>query len=558
MIPSTVQFITAMKLRELQRQREHFRDSYRRLRQEVEAAADSMQRLRRLYEGLQAMKLSGQPLHPEVVNLEMALRELEAGTLAPDMLALWQGRLEHELSAGQVRSEFVYLFGALLEEWARAGSNNPVLREQSSREGQRLLAEALAPAEPNHHVAFFDSLLEGLEPVLTELSRQVKEIRADAGAMRSRLGGELGRIARDIYQTPRVRKEANDFVANPALLKELSDALTIFLAELPHWDWPAEGLRPRPQWTRNKWRLYLDLDLPTASLLEAVGSSWVFLWEESIGTGDPIEEQLVRLRKLQMLNAPDVLVQNQRRLVERARQMVFLSLSEEGSLWDTEGAAPAMDIEEMAPRSIREKRREQLTSLQRFRVGSGYEDDEYGNQTTTLQLIHAEIQLARAAFPEQPLHVVKIDLKDFYASIPHDVLMTVLAKVGVPEPDRHFFQRFLSPPLLAQPDARPVRMRRGVPMGLTLSGALAELLLRFLDRHVQRRARVRIVRLVDDICLLTPKADEAVAGWKAVEEFCAACGLQVNRAKSGAACLGGTIPDAVPPQSPSLGHAGAG
>ena len=38
MIPSTVQFITGMKLRELQRQREQFRNSYRRLRQEKRQA----------------------------------------------------------------------------------------------------------------------------------------------------------------------------------------------------------------------------------------------------------------------------------------------------------------------------------------------------------------------------------------------------------------------------------------------------------------------------------------------------------------------------------------
>jgi hypothetical protein len=54
MIPSTVQFITGMKLRELQRQRRQFRDSYRHLREQVEAAPDSVQRLRRLYDGLQA------------------------------------------------------------------------------------------------------------------------------------------------------------------------------------------------------------------------------------------------------------------------------------------------------------------------------------------------------------------------------------------------------------------------------------------------------------------------------------------------------------------------
>src|SRR5262249_37029933 len=80
-----------------------------------------------------------------------------------------------------------------------------------------------------------------------------------------------------------------------------------------------------------------------------------------------------------------------------------------------------------------------------------------------------------------------------------------------------------------------------------------ELLLRFLDLHVRRRARVRIVRLVDDVCLLTPKAEEAVAGWKAVEEFCAACGLQVNPAKSGAVCVGGTLPAGLPRDRPRWG-----
>jgi hypothetical protein len=190
--------------------------------------------------------------------------------------------------------------------------------------------------------------------------------------------------------------------------------------------------------------------------------------------------------------------------------------------------------------------------MRRFDVGSDYKGG-YGSQTLTVQFLHAEIQLARAAFPELPLHVVKIDLKDFYPSIPHDALLTVLEKVGVPERDRQFFKRFLSPPLLTTPGAKPVRMRRGVPMGFTLSGALAELLLRFLDRHIQRRARVRIIRLVDDICLLTPKAEEALAGWRAVEEFCDACGLQVNRAKSGAVCLGGTLPAGLPSERPRWG-----
>src|SRR5207244_2325294 len=130
--------------------------------------------------------------------------------------------------------------------------------------------------------------------------------------------------------------------------------------------------------------------------------------------------------------------------------------------------------------SVQWKRWEKQGDMRTFRVGNDYAG-EASNQILTVQFLHAEMQLARAAFPGQPLHVVKIDLQDFYPSIPHDVLLTVLEKVGVPANDLRFFRRFLAP-VLAREGAPPARVRRGVPMGFTLSAALAELLLRFLDR----------------------------------------------------------------------------
>ena len=96
-------------------------------------------------------------------------------------------------------------------------------------------------------------------------------------------------------------------------------------------------------------------------------------------------------------------------------------------------------------------------------------------------------------------------------------------------------------------------MRRGVPMDHALSAMMAELLMRLMEGHVRQHARVRIVRLVDDICLLTPDAGAAVAAWDHVESFCDACGLRVNRPKSGAVCLGGTLPDRLPDGLPRWG-----
>ena len=98
-----------------------------------------------------------------------------------------------------------------------------------------------------------------------------------------------------------------------------------------------------------------------------------------------------------------------------------------------------------------------------------------------------------------------------------------------------------------------MRMRRGVPMGHTLSGMLAELLMRLLEQHVQRRVWVRIIRVVDDVCVLTPDPEAAVAAWEAVESFCSACGLEINREKSGVLALGGDRPDRLPAGRPRWG-----
>jgi hypothetical protein len=165
----------------------------------------------------------------------------------------------------------------------------------------------------------------------------------------------------------------------------------------------------------------------------------------------------------------------------------------------------------------------------------------------------------RAAYPDRPIFVVKIDLEDFYASIPHDVLQTIMRCLGAEEADITFISRLLAPALIG-PDAsgrggaaKVVPMAKGIPMSHALPALLAELLMRLLELHVTRNARVRIVRLIDDICLLTPDAAEARAGWDRIEEFCAACGLRINETKCGATCIGGELPSALSAQRPRWG-----
>jgi hypothetical protein len=86
-----------------------------------------------------------------------------------------------------------------------------------------------------------------------------------------------------------------------------------------------------------------------------------------------------------------------------------------------------------------------------------------------------------------------------------------------------------------------------------LSHWLAEWLLRLMERYVHAHARLRIIRQIDDVCLLSPTAEDLVAGWQAAQRFLEACGLALNSDKCGAAALGAELPGAMPNSPPRWG-----
>lgn len=550
---STTQFITQMKLRELRRQRAKLREAYEGLGEEVARAQEPGERLRRLYDGLRGLTFAGQALHPDVVNLEVLLYEVDTGMASPDVVELLVERLVKEMAAGQSRSEVVYLFGALLEDWARGEVAGDPMEDEARGARDRLMDAALAEAGPVDHGAVLDPLFEDLGPALTEMASRLEEAcREDIGkpVSTAELEGVLERLAQDIYRPADLRGEARRFAKGLELRKELADALTILLAELPAWDWPEEGLETRATWTRNKWRLYLGEDLPTACLLEVVGDRWVRIFERLVGDRElQVTQHRARLQKLLDLGTPEVILTNERRMLRIAEQMVGLGATEAADPWGEPPTGLAVAPESG---SVVEKRAQHQATLRSLRGAGGDYEGGYGETNEAVLLVHAEVELARAAYPDRPLHVVKIDLRDYYPSIPHEVILDLLRRLGVPEGHLGVFARYLAPPLRTGAGA-PVRMRRGVPMDHALSGMLAELLMRLLEQHIQRQAGVRIVRIVDDLCVLTPDPVAAVAAWGAVEAFCSACGLEINREKSGALALGGERPEGLPADRPRWG-----
>src|SRR5262249_37919526 len=150
MFTASEQFITQMKLRELRAQRDSALAAYEQLAREAAEAHDDPTRLRLLYEGLRRLRFAKQPLHPDVANLEPLLREIALGRASAETTTFWRTRLERELEQGRLRAAIVYLFRALLEEWAGQSGRQPQpSAEQRTARAELLLGASRAHAAPN-------------------------------------------------------------------------------------------------------------------------------------------------------------------------------------------------------------------------------------------------------------------------------------------------------------------------------------------------------------------------------------------------------------------------
>ena len=426
------QFITRMKLRELRMQRDQSLAAYAQLDQEVAMARSAGERIRVLYEGLRRLRFAKQPLHPDVTNLEPILHDVATGRASAETVAYWQTHLEQELAQGRMRAEIVYIFGALLEEWTKDDLADAQQKEAQRLAQAELLQDAAQPAKAGTHEAFLDALFAATNlndsQILDHVRKTVRET-IYASVSPAELKGVLARIRNDPYRTFAIRSQAQRFLFNSTLLKELADALTIQLDHIDEWNWPQTGVRTQALWARTKWRLFLDEDLPTACLLELLGLRWQQVLTQTFNQYEELRARRVR----------------QRFAREGREDSLGYMLVWGVDLWE-ETAQPVAEISADAPAteqlkymgeygSIYEQRADMQRHLRGFEHFDGYRDDIpsgglEGGMDSALTLINAEITLARAAFPGKPFYVTKIDLKIYYPSIPHDALLHILARLG--------------------------------------------------------------------------------------------------------------------------------
>lgn len=535
---STIQFISQVKLEELRRQRAVLVEAYDRLQAECEGQSPQ-DALRRLYQGLAGITIGRKPLHPDLGNLDLLV---QSAAPSPEIVSFWRRRLETEWAMGRLRADIVYLFGALLGEWGGEDAAKREFLRERQQVHDTLLRDAVTPSPANEHQVVFKDLFAGFG----ERGRDLPAKVAEKVAAEQRGGGHavdcLSEIARNQYLPPAVRREAKRFAEDPVLLTQFHDALQVATRDMLHWQWPPEGVGSRALWTRNKWRLYLNQTLVEISLTHCFGVFWSSVLESPFTDSIRKINRLSRLAKLLELNAPAVIVENEKRMLRQQEEKIDLEWYERIDPWD---GTPVIPADRKVGGIVATR-----AGLQgRLRHDSaGYY--AYG-ANAMVQLVHAEVQTVRAAFPDKPLFVAKLDLRDYFASLPHDVLLTMVRGFGLGEQEAETIRRFSEVPYLI--DGQIAKARRGVPMLQGLSHWLAEWLLRLMERYVHQHAQVRIIRQVDDVCLLSPSGDQMKEAWKAVHRFVNACGLEINDDKCGTLAISGRLDGDFPHNHPRWG-----
>lgn len=541
MTASTIQFITKTRLAELSRQRESLLSQYAAAEQDGEG--DDLPSLAKLHEGLKKVRITEFPLHRDLPNL----KALFHGQAAPQSLVdFWRDKLHLEIRRGRLRANIVYLFGAFLSEWEASDIQGAERIHQRQTEKSRILGQLATTTAPPSLTILTPALSDFAEhrdkvhSIIAEQLQQSLDLKHQGG-------GGLHWISANTHFPKDVRLEAKRFQENGTLERQLTEAIRVATRDPREWSWPDRGIQPRLLWTRNRWRLYPTLSLVELLSVNHVADFWSSAIDEGYTNSANILSRRSRLQKLIDLNAPEVIMANERRMLALQKQKASLDWYEQVDPWTEQ---TVLDDDEEKPvtgvvgmRATRQAELREASSL-------GYGYDEGINPM--VKLVHAEVEMLRAAYPEAPLHVLKIDIQDYFASVPHETLLGMLEGLGMTEAGIQFTQHFLQTPYRGESGAvEPAR--RGVPMELNYSHWLCEKLMRLLERFLHSKAKVRIIRQLDDLCILSPSGHELVAAFAAAKSFLADVGLALNDDKSGAVAINGDPSDELPTGNPRWG-----
>ena len=540
-------FIASVKLRELRRQRARLLRQYDDLERRVvggssDASASAVERLENLREGLSKICLGGVPMYA-VEDLSILFSCPTASSVSYGDDALLRGWIEHFLTVlrqGRRRTDAAACFGVWLSQWAsRGGGIRPVTSIES-------IGRPVAPEVAGDAGDVGDAYWDTLFSIGSDAARAIGETIENRLTHDEISPHETVRVV-DVgepdAQSPEVLRQFRELKRDDTAAEELGRAIRLSLPSPIDDRWGDEPIDFAWHWTGNRDRPFPHRDLIRLASSEFQMRRLCDAISSAFGSVAETINRHQRLAKLIDLGTPEVILMNERRMFDDAVNRTVVPWYEPIDPWTGQSfASVSVPPTKSTDRRGSENRIAEITArraaLQMELRESGLQGGYYRDGGNAfLQLWGAEVRSLRAAYPDRPLCVLSMDFADYFASVDHAVIDRMLTQMRVPRSVRRTLMGQLSMPIRF--GGRVVTLNRGLPLGTTVSHWAAEWLMRMMEVAVQREARVRIIRRLDDVVVLAADADAAGRAWDAVERFAAATGLNLNRDKCGSVSIGG-------------------
>jgi len=478
----------------------------------------------------------------DIHHLEVLLKQAEYGNVSTEVMTSWVDKLQREIQFGRSQTEFAYLFGSVIQEWAatqthtrgvatsRDGEEDEGTPAATAAQGDELdfgveddeylrvlfpkerevfvnKVEALFEPVPDSQVdfAYFEGLVENLlayggegGPLLAKIDDSVlkkvalEEVKAAAQA-----------LCLDNLVSATTKRSLKSLQRDDVLANEYAGVMTLMLKNYQEWTWPREMPLKLVNNRSAKWRVFVEEDIVTALFLQVVGARWGARLRAVFNT------LFNAYRPYPVYNAEKSDYEHRNQSGQLLVSALPRSTTDIANVSDYDGGGRGSS--------------------------SSSSNGEMSLKQRLLQLISADTKKSREL--QTPLTLVITDIENFYLSVSHKLTLAVMKGFGCPEPWLRFFETFLSPPVtLAGSDAAPIktgRLSRGYPTGHALSKILHEPLLFLADFTMLQTKELRYQRNFDDFFFWSESPTVAVQAWTTLTDFTKKGGMALNLTKSG-------------------------
>ncbi|KIK58068.1 hypothetical protein GYMLUDRAFT_202910 [Collybiopsis luxurians FD-317 M1] len=579
----TFQYITDIKLHELERQREACVKYVQETLAQARAATDPVSHLDILLQRIQGWTGTGlSSLTSSDINLGNYKAFVHQARHDPSIpsaqISGWISTLEGQLDQAVTRYNYAKLFGDLLKEWLQSGDSLAVTSDSNT---QTESAEPSASETKVQHRSEHDEQrdriqeliftpkhidVDALTSYLHELFHSTPEATAALGILRARIRdfgeslfsepidessmGPLIRslLSRDLLSTEKAAT-LKSFLSNEVILSEVTSVLRMQLARLDTWEWPEEGVFVEMRrHLSGKYRAYMDNEIIQALLFQYIGMKWSIAlkeafrqvmqskaWKsETTGTRPLLRDHIIRRRYFKVDNEAPV---------------------RRGSRWDaTSGISLPGSIQ--ARRKALQLEQFFMTQLPSSIEGTAEYDEEpdydqgkpavgASAQQALLRLVSTEAHLKRSLCGS--CTIMRADLEWFGPSIPHDSILTVFRFFGMSDKWLTWFEKWLAAKLHFDNSPDVQVRRRGVPIAHALSVICGESILFGMDFAVNQRSQgLYVYRIYDDFWFTSHSSSICASAWAEMQKYASLVGITFNAKKTGGVCVGGELDASLP------------